>query len=182
MRIKLDYRQREDDNNKDSQTKEVNEKDKEYKAKIKRNAQNRNTRPKGLSTGDKVLLKQNKANKWTPPYETHAYIVYKIKGSSVWAKRMSDGREVCRDKSEFKFLGKNRPPSRLRDKGRPRDWREDAVRKARSGITNMHHRDNNQNLTVDNHDRENEQEPRTVPRRSERVRNPPDRYGDFHYY
>ena len=181
VRIKLDYRQR-DDNNKDSQTKEVNERDKEYKAKIKRNAQNRNTRPKGLSTGDKELLKQNKANKWTPPYKTHAYIVYKIKGSSVWARRMSDGREVCRDKSEFKFLGKNRPPSRLRDKGRPRDWREDALRKARSGITNMHHRDNSQNLTVGNHDRENEPEPRTVPRRSERVRNPPDRYGDFDYY
>ena len=54
VQIKLDYRQREDDTNKDSQTKEVNEKDKEYKAKIKRNAQNRNTRPKGLSTGDKV--------------------------------------------------------------------------------------------------------------------------------
>ena len=85
VRTKLDYTERETTGKrKRSQT---NARDKEYKMKIKNNAENKYTRFHNLAIWDYVLLEQNKVNKWTPPYEPTYYIVHKISGSTIWARR-----------------------------------------------------------------------------------------------
>ena len=146
VRTKLDYKPREEANDKSTQS-QVNERDKKYKMTIKRNAEKQNTRPHRLSVGDYVLLKQNKVNKWTRPYEAHFYIVFKIKGSTVWAKRMTDGRKVCRDATHFKYVGRRRKSTEVRKENqsvrRSGDWRGDALRKAKTGTTNAHGQDSN---------------------------------------
>ena len=46
---------------------------------------------------------EQKKNKQTTAYEPAFYIIYKINGSLVWVRRVSDGREICRDASRFKL-------------------------------------------------------------------------------
>ena len=50
-----------------------------------------------------VLLKQNKVNKWSTAYEPIFYTVIRISGSTIKARRVTDGREICRDSSHFKL-------------------------------------------------------------------------------
>jgi hypothetical protein len=53
--------------------------------------------------GDYVLVIQTKRNKWTTAYEPAFYIIYRIEGSTISARRITDGRETCRDTSHFKL-------------------------------------------------------------------------------
>ena len=48
------------------------------------------------------MVKQPKKNKWTTPYEPVFYVVREIRGSQITARRITDGRTVCRDASQFK--------------------------------------------------------------------------------
>ena len=82
----------------------IEEKDKCYKDKLKEYAdRKRGTKEHSFVVGDYVLLEQKKKNKWTTAYEPAFYNIYRINGSSVWARRVSDGREICRDASKFKL-------------------------------------------------------------------------------
>ena len=66
-----------------------------YKMKIKNYAENKNTRVHTFTIGDNVLLEQKKINKWTTSYELEIYIVYNIKGSSIWGGDCrTDGKYV----------------------------------------------------------------------------------------
>jgi len=47
--------------------------------------------------------KQPRKNKWSTPYEPVFYVVCSIRGSQVTARRVTDGRTVCRDASQFKL-------------------------------------------------------------------------------
>ena len=107
VRTKLDYVQPDLIAGKVKQSK-VNKRDMEYKMEIKSNAEYRNTKSHNLTIGDYVLFQQTKINKWTPPYNPKHYIVYKIRGSTIWARRVTDGREVCRDSTCFKKVNKPR--------------------------------------------------------------------------
>lgn len=80
----------------------VNEKDRLYKEKAKENAENRNTKEHNFEVNDYVLLQQPKVNKWSTIYEPVPYIIYKVCGSTISARRITDGREICRDSSYFK--------------------------------------------------------------------------------
>ena len=40
----------------------------------------------------------------TTPYEPTYYIVYKTRGSTIWARRITDGHEVFRDSICFKYI------------------------------------------------------------------------------
>ncbi|CAC5361328.1 unnamed protein product [Mytilus coruscus] len=82
---------------------DINERDKQYKEKIKKYAENRNTQEHAFQIGDYVLLEQTKRDKWTTAYEPAFYIVYRINGSAIRARRVTDGREMCRDASKFKL-------------------------------------------------------------------------------
>ena len=74
----------------------INRRDVEYKEKIKVNAQNKNTKENNFITGDHVLLKRRKTNKWSTAFEPAFYIVTRVDGSSIAARRITDGRNVYR--------------------------------------------------------------------------------------
>ena len=42
-------------------------------------------------------------NKWSTAYEPAFYTIYRINGSTIAARRATDGREICRDASHFKL-------------------------------------------------------------------------------
>ena len=180
VRTKLDYTQREIEIGERNKN-QVDDRDKEYKMKIKNNAENNNTKRHDLVVGDYVLVEQDKVNKWTAPYESAAYIVHKIRGSTIWARRETDGQEVCRNSTFFKYIPRKSkgPEEKEREKRRPDNWRETVLRKAKIGKPTILERDNG----ADEPNRRQEPEQiETIPRRSQRIRQKPNRYGDFIYY
>ena len=72
----------------------VNEKDRRLKRKAKENAENRNTKEHSFEVNDYVFRQQPKVNKWSTIYEPVPYIIS--------ARRITDGREICRNSSYFK--------------------------------------------------------------------------------
>ena len=99
VRIKLDHTSHTSTSN----DRAVDERDRQYKEKLKRNAENRNTKEHTFKVNNYVLLKKEKKNKWSTAFEPAFYIIYKIEGSAVSARRVTDGREISRDASEFKL-------------------------------------------------------------------------------
>ena len=85
VRTKLDYENR--ISNTSNKEKLINERDRQYKEKVKQNAENKNTKEHSFAVGDHVFLEQPKKNKWSTEYEPDIYIIYKIKGSTVYARR-----------------------------------------------------------------------------------------------
>ena len=79
----------------------MNERGRQYKQKIKENAENRNAKQHSIELGDSVLLDQSKTNKLSTTYEPAFYVVFKVTGSTISARRVTDGREVTRDASEY---------------------------------------------------------------------------------
>ena len=77
--------------------------DAEYMQKMKQQGEGRKTRESNLLLGEFVLVKQPRKNKWSTPYEPVFYVVCSIRGSQVTARRVTDGRTVCRDASQFKI-------------------------------------------------------------------------------
>ena len=123
----------------------IEENDAEYKAKIKRNKENRNTKEHSFIVGDYVLLKQQKRNKWTTAYEPNFYQIYRIDGSSIGARRIMDGREIYRDASRFKLanniINSDDKAKELRSRSseeikEDETWREDLLKAPVKEITN----------------------------------------------
>ena len=79
----------------------IDERDKLYKEKMRRSGTN--IREHNFVMGDYVLLKQKKVNKWSTAYEPTFCTVIRISGSTITARRVTDGREICRDSSHFKL-------------------------------------------------------------------------------
>ena len=52
--------------------------DRQYKEKLKQNAENKNTKEHTLDVGDHVFVDQPKINKWSTEYEHDINIIYKI--------------------------------------------------------------------------------------------------------
>ena len=61
-------------------------------------------KPCKIQIGDTVLVRQDKHNKLTTPFEPNQYVVTRRKGSMITAKRCSDGRMVTRNSSFYKLL------------------------------------------------------------------------------
>ena len=124
VRAKLGYIQRKHNDREITEEKEINKRDKCYKEKIKHKAENRNTRKHDFKIRDYVLLEQNKRDKWSTAYEPAFYNIFVINGSTVGARRVSDGREIHRDASNFKLANalvqkddENGPPARQAREG-----------------------------------------------------------------
>lgn len=101
IRTKLDHQAKEcNENPRDTA---IDKRDEKYKDKIKQNAEHRNTKEHNFLVGDHVLLKQKKRNKWSTAFEPAFYRVTRIDGSSIAAKRITEGREVYCDASQFKI-------------------------------------------------------------------------------
>ena len=103
IRTKLGYKIPKRESDSVSKDEKMNGNDAKYKEKIKTQRENRNTTRNKLLLGDYVLVKKQKKNKWSTPYEPIFYIVSDIQGSKITARRTTDGRTVCRDASHFKF-------------------------------------------------------------------------------
>ena len=71
---------------------------------MEQNRESKNTGQGRLLLGDYVLVKQEKRNKWSMPYEPVFYIVHEINGSRITAKRATDERTICRDINHFKLV------------------------------------------------------------------------------
>ena len=82
----------------------INQKDSEYKQRMKQQREGRHTRETKLLLGDYVLVRQTKKNKWSTPYEPVLYTVSQIQGSRITARRITDRRTVCRDASQYKLV------------------------------------------------------------------------------
>ena len=81
---------------------QIRRKDATYKQKMNKQREGKQTREAALLLGDYVLVKQPKKDKWTTPYEPVFYVVRETRGSQITARRITDGRTVCRDASQFK--------------------------------------------------------------------------------
>ena len=62
-----------------------------------------NVKEHNFILGDYVLIKQRRWDKWSTPYEPVFYTVTKISGSTITARRITDGREICRDSGQLKL-------------------------------------------------------------------------------
>ena len=101
VRTKLNYTEPETQRNaKDDIT---DQRDAQYKQKTKQQREGRKTREINLLLGDKVFLKQPRKNKWSTPHEPVFYVLCGNRGSHITARRVRDGRTVCRDASQFKL-------------------------------------------------------------------------------
>ena len=100
MRMKLDYIEPEPQRNERDNI--IDCRDAEYKQKMKQKSEGRKTRENNLLLGDYVLVKQPRKNKWSTPYESVSYVVCSIRRSQITARRVTDGRTVCGDASQFK--------------------------------------------------------------------------------
>ena len=87
--------------------KEITDKDRQYKKKWDDQHRHPKTKEHEFMVGEKVLLKKKKENKWSTAYEHEHYTVTEVDGSSIQAKRKSDGRTVYRDASKFKKFHEN---------------------------------------------------------------------------
>ena len=73
-------------------------------------------------------------NKWSTAFEPVFYTITGINGSSIVARRITDGRDVCFDASQFKLanaLIEDDPSEKLQDKTEasdPEEWRQENLR------------------------------------------------------
>ena len=82
---------------------EVPQKDDLAKQKVNMYAGRRaNAKPLPIREGDMVLLRQEKKNKLSTPFEGIPYTVFQKKGSMVTAERTTDRRMVTRNTKDFK--------------------------------------------------------------------------------
>ena len=84
---------------------EIRQNDKQYKCKIKQYHDKRHrARTHNITIGTAVVVKRDSKKKGQTPYEPHIYIVTHIKGSTIYARRLSDGKTTYRDASKIKPL------------------------------------------------------------------------------
>ncbi|KAK3739257.1 hypothetical protein QZH41_000263 [Actinostola sp. cb2023] len=82
-------------------TKDV--KDTHAKARMKEYAdKKRHTQPHDIQVGDSVLVRQEKRNKFTTPFEPVLYTVISVNRSMITAHRTTDEREITRNSSHYK--------------------------------------------------------------------------------
>ena len=81
IRTRIDYRAL--NTNTSQEEKQMNKNDGRYKEKMKMQTENSRTRDKKLLLAEYVLVKQERKNKWSTPYEPIFCIVCTIQGSCV---------------------------------------------------------------------------------------------------
>ena len=105
VRAKLDYGHFSENRKLYKMEQEITKRDKEYKSKW--DQQQRHPKCKKTphqNRGHKMLLKKKKINKWSTYHEKEFYIITGIHGSTITARRKSDGRTINRDASKFGFF------------------------------------------------------------------------------
>ena len=96
-----------------SRDEEIRRKDSKYKEKLKSYHDRRyRSKKHNFKAGEAVLLKRDKKRKGDTPFGPYIYITTKVIGSTIHARRASDGKTVCRDASKFKLLRTTYIPAR----------------------------------------------------------------------
>ena len=121
VRTKLDYGSFSISRKYHKMEREITKRDKQYKQKWKNQHRNPKVEKHQFKIGDRVLLKKKKQNKWSSACEKEFYFIIGISGSTIEAKRKSDGRTVQRDASKFKLF----------HEARSGGWREHLLRSSR---------------------------------------------------
>lgn len=104
VRTKLDYKSFSGQRNYRKIETEITSRDQKYKKKWDKYRRHPQVIKHHFTIGDKVLLRKRKQNKWSTAYEKDYYVIVEIRGSTVQARRKSDGRTINRDASKFKLL------------------------------------------------------------------------------
>ena len=104
VRTKLDYGHFSKNRKFHNMEQEITKRDKEYKRKWNKQQRHPKCKEHHFKIGDKVLLKKKKINKWCTCHEKQFYVIIEIHGSSITARRKSDGRTIDRDASKFRFF------------------------------------------------------------------------------
>ena len=121
VRTKLDYDSFSISRNYHKMEKEITDRDKEYKKKWDHQHRHPKVEKHQFKIGDRVLLKKRKQNKCSSAFEKASYRIIGISGSTIEAKRKSDGRTMQRDASKFKLF----------HEARWEEWRERLLRSSR---------------------------------------------------
>ena len=100
MRTKLDYVEPEPQTTEKDNI--IDHRDAEYEQRMKQQREGK-TSENNLLLGDYVLVKQPKRNKWSTLYEPVFYAMCSIQGTQIMARRVTDGRTVYIDASQFKL-------------------------------------------------------------------------------
>ena len=104
VRTKLDYGSFSISRKYHKMEREITKRDKQYKQKWNNQHRNPKVKKHQFKIGDRVLLKKKKQNKWSSACEKEFYFIIGISGSTIEAKRKSDGRTMQRDASKFKLF------------------------------------------------------------------------------
>ncbi len=103
IRTRIDYEHPDDQVNMGVNS-DIDRRDAEYKRKMKEQRENKQYQKNNLILGDYVLVKQPKRNKWSTEFEPIFYMVIEIEGSKITARRVTDGRIIIRDASQFRLV------------------------------------------------------------------------------
>ena len=119
IRTKLDYEVPTISKDYNRMEKENTFRDKHYKMKWDKQQRHPKCEENQFKVGDKILLKKRKVKKWSTAHEKDIYEIIEMHGSTITARRKSDGHTINRDSSKFKHLRESRDES----------WRERLLRK-----------------------------------------------------
>ena len=131
-----------------------------------------------FKVGDKVLLKKRKENKWSTAHEKEYCEIIKIYGSTIIARRKSDGRSIRRDSSKFKLLRESRDERwRERILQKPNQNQQDQPNRTEVGTNHTKRDDRQDDTTLEVTDQEQPQpQRRELPRRTRRL---PSKFKDY---
>ena len=101
--------------------KEITNRDKKYKQKWNHQHRHPKVEKHQFKIDDRVLLIKRMQNKWSPAFEKESYSIIGISGSTIEAKRKSNGRTMQRHASKFKLF----------HEARRGDWREHLLHSSR---------------------------------------------------
>lgn len=193
VRTKLDYKTFERDTDYQKMDHAITEHDKEYKKKWVSQHRHPKCKKQNFRLGDKVLLKKKKVNKWSMAHEREHYKIIGIHGSTIEAKRMSDGRITRRDASKFKLIQEPRGDTwremllRSPDRSKPDNFNntegrmhEERNEQRQENVPDdsIHQEENQLQETESIHEDNQQEEPkrRELPRRNRRL---PSKFKDY---
>ena len=178
IRTKLDYEVPTVSKDYNKMEKEITFRDKQYKMRWDKQHRHPKCEEHRFKVGDKVLLKKRKVNKWSTAHEKDIYVIIEIHGSTITARRKSDGRTISRDSSKFKRLRESRDESwRERLLRKPDHNKQDQTNRTEVEITHTGRDDRREDATVEETDQEHPQpQRRELPRRTRRL---PSKFKDY---
>ena len=109
----------------------IRDRDQRYKEKIKEyHDRKKHVKEHSIAIGDMLLLRNKKKGKQIPFWEAEMYCCTRVKGATITATRLMDGRTITRDSSDWKQLRREEKNEQTRNwmpdnTGSKEDWKYD---------------------------------------------------------